>query len=56
MREIVPARRLVVEAVMKDPYVVDEYEKDCRAFHTLAVYVFGMVVEELMYVLTAASV
>jgi hypothetical protein len=37
LSEIVPARRLVVEAVVNDAYVVDEYEKVWRAFHVLAV-------------------
>lgn len=35
LREIVPADRFVVEAVVNDPYVVDEYEKDCFALHVL---------------------
>jgi hypothetical protein len=37
--EIVPARRLVVLAVMNDPYVVDEYEKDCSRDQLFAVVV-----------------
>ena len=35
LREIVPADRFVVEAVVNDPYVVDEYENDCFALHVL---------------------
>jgi len=34
--------------VLNEPYVVDEFPNVCRAVKVLAVYVFGIVVDELM--------
>lgn len=40
-----PSRRFVVDAVVNDPYVVDENANDCRADHEFALARFREIVE-----------
>ena len=44
----VPIEARVDDDVLNDPYVVDELPNVCRAVNVLAVYVLGIVVDELM--------
>ena len=44
----VPAKRLVEDAYVNDPSVVEEFENVLSAVKVFAVYVFGIVVEEWM--------
>jgi len=48
VRLSVPTLAVVAEAYVNDPSVVDELENVLRATNVLAVYVLGIVVEELM--------
>jgi hypothetical protein len=52
-KEEPPRLKFVVEAVVNDPYVVEEFPNVCRAVKVLAVYVFGIVVEAWMKELIA---